>query len=281
MDWSKAKTILIVSFILVNIILVYNLFMGNIDGDTRVDKEFMGDVVELLANKDIILDAEIPNETEGLPTLLVEYENISMGNINKNFFGNSGEIINNGEGLSVIESDNEKIKIINGKLLIYESQKLEEKYDIKDMEMAKELALNFLKTWGYDTSDLKLSHSKTIEDEYYLEFSKIYNGRYLESAFTNMHINNTGIKELERLWLNVIEEAKSPINISNGYKSILGLLSMNRAYNKTITDISLSYYFDPERHEYIENPEKAKLGRAIPAWRIQFNDGYKIFLDNY
>lgn len=280
MDWSKAKTILIVSFILVNIILGYNLFLVNSDANNAVNELFEEDVVALLANKNIRLDTEIPKDTEDIPTLLVEYENISMGNIKKRFFGDNGQIINTSEGLSVIEKEDEKLTVLNGKLLIYESKKIEEQ-DIQNAEMAKELGLKFLIKRGYDISDLKLSHNKMVDDEHYLEFSKIYNNRHLEFAFTNLHINNTGVKKMERLWINVIEEAKSPIGISNAHKSILELLSMNRAYDKTITDISLSYYFDPERHEYIENPERAKQGRAIPAWRIQFEDGYKIFLDNY
>lgn len=281
MDWSKAKTILIVSFIIVNIILVYNLIIENDDVDSIVDEKFAQDVVELLKNKDIKLETEIPREAEGLPTLLVQYEDLNIFDINKEYFKGKGEITSKGDSLSILEVEDEKITIVNKKLIIYESQARKKEYKINNIEEASGLVLKSLEERGYDISDLKLSYSKKIDDDYYLEYSKMYNGRYLESAFTNVHINNGGIIKLERLWMNVREEAKTPIYIANAHKSILELLSMNRAYNKTITDISLSYYFDPDRHEYIENPEMTKQGRAIPAWRIQFDDGYKIFLDNY
>lgn len=281
MDWSKAKTILIISFILVNIVLVYNLIIAERDVSRVVDSIFAEDVVEMLENKDIKLATEIPQETEGLFTLLVQYEDLNSEDLNEEFFSGKADILNKGEGLLLLETKGEKLTIVNGKLLIYESENREEKYNIKDIDEAEQLALGFLQDRGYDTSDLKLSYSKILGDEYSLEFSKIYNDKYLESAFTNVKIDNTGIRKLERLWLNVRDEGKTQVNISNAHKSILGLLDMHKAYNKTISDISLAYYFDPEKHEYIENPEMAKQGRAIPAWRVQFEDGFIIFLDDY
>lgn len=281
MDWSKAKTILIISFILVNIILVYNLILGERDIDLTVDKVFAEDVIDLLENKNIKLNTEIPQELGQLSPLLVQYEELNMGDINREYFGNKADMINKGEGLSLLEYGDEKVTIVNGKLLIYESQKRQEEYNIEDIDEAAKLALEFLNNRGYNTSDLKLSQSNVADGIYSLEFSKVYNDRYLESAFTNVMIDNTGVKKLERLWLNVREESNTKVSISNAHKAILGLLNMNRAYNKTIEDISLSYYFDPEIHEYIENPEMAKQGRAIPAWRVQFEGGYTVFLDDY
>ncbi len=57
---------------------------------------------------------------------------------------------------------------------------------------------------------------------------------------------------------------------------------MGEVYGKTITDISICYYFDPQKHNYLEDLGEARQGgRAVPAWRIQFSDGYKIFIDEY
>lgn len=280
MDWSKAKTILIVSFILVNILLIYNLIVENKESVEIVDELFLEDVEDLLNNKNIILNTEIPKGIQSLPTLLVEYEKTNIRRINQVFFDNQAQIINKGEGLIVLETEDRKLTLVNNKLLIYESMSNKEDANINNIEEANEFARNFLIKKGYDISDFKLSNSKIVEDDYYLEFSKVYNDRYLESAFTNFHLDSTGVKKMERLWLNVKEESKTPIYITEASKSILELLSINKAYDKTISDISLSYYFDPERHDYVENPKKARLGRTIPAWRIKFEDGYKIFLDD-
>lgn len=281
MDWSKAKTILIISFIIINILLGFELSKENKNVDKTLQEDFIDDAVRLLNNKDIKINTEIPRESPNLPALIVRYENIKPFDLNINFFKDKGAITTKGEGLVEIKNGDQNITLVNKKLLIYESKSEENIYDIGSEEEAIQIAKDFLTDVKFNTSDLDLSYIKFIGDTYYIEFSKIYNDRYLESAFTNIQLSNTGVKKMERLWLNVVEEGELQIYISSAPKSILGLLSMNEVYGKTIRDISLCYYFEPEKHDYIKDPKEAKEGRAIPAWRVQFEDGYKVFIDNY
>lgn len=281
MDWSKAKSILIVAFIVTNLLLGYVLFINEKQIDATIKEDFINDATRLLNNKNIVVGTEIPRINPSLYGLTVEYELMDSTSLNRNFFLNEGNIIRKGEGLIEIESGNEHLTIINKKLLIYESENIEEKYNISNEEEAVTLAMEFLQENKYDISDMKLSYAKFDKGTFYLEFSKMYGDIYLESAFTNIRVDNTGIKKLERTWLNVKEVGETPIYISSAPKSILGLLSMEEVYGKVIKDISLCYYFEPEKHDYVQKPKEAKQGNAIPAWRVQFEDGYKVFLDNY
>ncbi|NLY46344.1 MAG: hypothetical protein GX053_10235 [Tissierella sp.] len=281
MDWSKAKTILIISFIVVNLLLILALFNTNETVETLVSEEFVEDSIRLLSNKDIIVPTEIPREIPSLQSLIVEYEDFNTQELNEKFFDGNGKISIKSDGFVEIEDKNEKLTILNSKLLIYESNKTEDSKVLHNNDDAIEVATNYLKDLKFDTSDMKLSHIREGNDRYHLEFSKIYNEKYLESAFTNIQLDNTGITKFERQWLNVIEVGDTPIFISSAPKSMLGLLSMNQVYGKTVKDISLSYYFEPEKHDYIQNPLEAKQGKTIPAWRIQFEDGHKVFIDNY
>ncbi|SHI16359.1 hypothetical protein SAMN02745180_02515 [Sporanaerobacter acetigenes DSM 13106] len=129
--------------------------------------------------------------------------------------------------------------------------------------------------------DMKLSFIKNDNGIYYLEYTKIYEGLYVEKTYTKFEIDKCGVKRFERFWLNTKEIGENQIYISTAPKAILGLLTMEEAYGKTIEDISLCYYFDPSRHEDINDPKKTREGKAIPAWRIQFDDGSKILLDEY
>lgn len=281
MDWSKAKSILIVSFLIINLLLGYVLFWDSKEIDTTLTTEFIGDVVSLLNNKEIHLHTEIPKDNPSLISLIVEYEMMKPRELNRNYFNNKGSTEYIGQDLVEIRYIDDVIKIINRKLVIFESKNKDKRYNIDSEDQAIEFASEFLIEKGYDLSDMKLSFIKEIEGEFYLEYSKVYNDIFLESAFTNIQINKYGVKRLERKWLEVIDEGEKPIYIDTAPKSILSLLSMEEVYEKTIRNISLSYYFEPEKHDYIEDPEQANQGRTIPAWRIQFDDGYKVFLDNY
>ena len=281
MDWSKAKTILIISFIVVNVLLVLALINTDKDMESFVSEDFVEDSIRLLSNKNISVPTEIPRGVPSLQSLIVEYESFKTSELNEEFFDGNGKISIKSEGFIEIQNDNEKLTVLNSKLLIYESNEIHDNKVIYNNDDAVGFATDYLIDLEYDTSDMKLSHIKELEGRYYLQFSKVYDEKYLESSFTNIQLDDTGIRKFERLWLNVIEVGETPIFISSAPKSILGLLSMNEVYGKSVEDISLSYYFDPEKHDYMQNPLEAKQGKTIPAWRIQFDDGYKVFIDNY
>lgn len=281
MDWSKAKSILIVALIFTNILLGYVLFLDHNNIDTTIDDKFVNETIDILNDKNIKLNADLPLTNSSLFGLTVEYELLDSNLLNNNFFDGKGQIDLKGEGLLEISFEDELITVVNRKLIIYEFFSNEVIYDIKSEEQAIEIARNFLESKQFTLSDMKLSFIKMVDGVYNIEFTKMYDESYIEATFTNLQIDKSGVKKLERNWLNMKEVGTNLVQVSSAPKSILGLISMEEVYGKTITDISLCYYFDPEKQDYIENPGEAQQGSTIPAWRIQFDDGYKVFIDNY
>lgn len=281
MDWSKAKTILIVALIITNSLLLYVLYINDDYKDATLAESFIEDSKQLLENKDIKLNTKIPRDIPDLYGLTVEYEILDSTTLNNNFFNGQGNVEPKGEGLLEISYDDELLTLINEKLIIYESKTNDLVYDIKSQEDAINIATNFLVDKEFNISDMELSFVKEIDGVYYLEFTKIFDDIYMESTFTNLQIDNTGVKKLDRTWLNMNEAGATKLKISSAPKSILALISMEEVYGKVIKDISICYYFDPEKQEYVEDPGRAQQGSTDLAWRIQFEDGYKVFIDNY
>lgn len=281
MDWGKAKNILIIAFIVINLITGYVFIVKDKEVDTTNSPDFINQAIELLNKKQIQVHSEIPNINPKLSALTVVYVNMKPEQINKDYFNNIGHVSSQGEELIEVSLKDETISILNKKLLIYESDSQKIKYPNLTEDDAIPIAKDFLIDKGYSIDDLKISFMKKVGDYYYVEFSKVYSDIYLESAFTNIQLDSRGVIKMERMWLDVKEEGENLISISAASKSILGLLSMKEVYGKTIADISLCYYFNPGKHDYIEDPLETKQGRAIPAWRIQFDDGYKVIIDNY
>ncbi|CAK7060679.1 YcdB/YcdC domain-containing protein [Tissierella carlieri] len=281
MDWSKAKTILIVAFLITNILLGVVLFLSGRQVETATKEGFIEDVTKLLNNKNILIDTEISREIPSLNTLIVEYEILDLYEINKNYFNGEGKIESTDQGSKGIIYNNEYVLIENRKKLTYENNNEEEKYTNLNEEQAKTIALEFLQDKNYDTSDMLLYYAKEQDNSYRLEFSKIYNSRYVERANTIVEVDKRGVKKLERIWLRALDEGETPIYISTAPKAILSLLSMEEVYGKTIKDISLCYYFDPIEQDYLKEYKNPKKGKANPAWRVLFDDGYKVIIDNY
>lgn len=281
MDWSKAKNILIIAFIITNILLIYVLVGDvNIDEPTIKD-DFIEQVIELLKDKNITIATQIPKEIPYLNTITVAYEKLNIDKLNRIFFKNTGIIKNKENYIGEINKDFESLILMNKKLILYENKKMEDSYKNLNKEKATKIAEEFLRDKQFSTLDTKLTYVREEKGTYYLEYSKVYGDIFIERAFTTFQIDGRGVKRFERLWLNEKDIGETNIYISTAPKSILGLLDREVVYGKTIKDISLCYYFDPEKHEYLEEPGEAKQGKAVPAWRVEFDDGYKVFLDEY
>lgn len=281
MDWSKAKTILIFAFLITNVLLMSVLISSEKHLDSTLKKEFIDEGIKILKTKDISIKTEIPTEIPSLNSLIVEYETVDISQANSKFFDNKGFVNHDDEGLIEISKDKEYISIKNGKRLIYENKDSSKLYTVLNEELSEDIVRNFLSGKSYDISDMKLSYIKEDKGEYNLMFSKLYKGRYLETAYVNAVVDSRGVKKLERMWLKAKDESENPIYINTAPKAIMNLLSMDETHGKSIIDISLCYYFDPDGQEYIKDPMEAKQGKTIPAWRIIFEDGHKVVIDNY
>ncbi|MGM0396120.1 MAG: two-component system regulatory protein YycI [Bacillota bacterium] len=279
MDWSKAKTILIVALVVTNIFLAYFLFGEQNISDATTEPEFLEETEEILGRNGIVLNAEIPTDTKQLYNLIVEYEPMEAIGINSRFFSSKGEVQQGDGAIVEIETEDESITVINDKLLIYERISLVEDRTVGTLEQAIKIALGFLEERGYGTEDMSLSYWRETENGFYLDFTKKFEDSYIELSYTVFRIEKGQVARMERTWLNTKDIEQTDYKIVPAPKAILELLSMEDARNKTITEISLCYYFDPEKQDYLDDYQQAREGRAVPAWRVQFQDGYDVILD--
>ncbi len=278
MDWSKAKTILIIALVFTNLFLA-SFFFGKDDSKTlSASPNLREEVEKILMRKDIKLKAQIPDSIESRLNLIVEYENMVAEDLNKMFFENQG-IIEASQALTEIYKKDESLVIINDKLIIYENETKTQGPKLSNLESAVKLALNFMQEKGYNTDDMKLSFSQETDDGYFLDFTKSLDDLYIEHSFTTFRIMDGEVRKMERTWLNIKDKVETEYPIISAQKRILELISMEETFGKTITNISLSYYFDPEKQDYLGEYQQAMEGNAVPAWRVQFEDGYKVILE--
>lgn len=281
MDWSKAKNILIIAFIIMNILLGYNLYMNKQIDEKLVSEELIESTMRLLNEKGIGIKTEIPRTIEGVPSLTVDYENSDINSLNNQFFEGRGEIYKVDRDSIKVSYEEEEVLYKENKKLIYKSNKIEAESGKtpEELEVAIKIAKDFIRDRGFEVLDMKLTHSSIEDESYNLIFSKIYNDIYVEDSYTRFVIDSSGVREMERVWLRVVKEGENPIYPESAPKALLELITREEAYNKNIVDINLCYYFNLDDSEFGEDLDVRK-GRAMPTWRIQLDDGQKIIVDN-
>ncbi len=281
MDWSKAKTILIVALLFANAILGYFVITDSLESNASGKAAADIQVEELLQRRDITLQSEIPVTPESLMSITVEFERNEPYDINSRYFDGKGIRELKGEEIEEVYRGYESVTIKNGKLLIYENRdRMAVVTKAVELEAAENTAKEFLQERGYSSADMKLTYHQEEKGGYRLEYSKILENSYVEVGNTSFLIAGDTVKRMERTWLNTVEIQQCDLSLIPAEKAILELLSIEQAHGKTVTDISLCYYFDPEKQNNYDGYQQATQGNAVPGWRIQFEDGTKLVLDS-
>jgi regulatory protein YycI of two-component signal transduction system YycFG len=177
MDWSKAKNILIIAFIITNIFLGLSIFknMKQYNYFYSVNGQRIKDVISILEEKDIIVKTDVPKDVPKLPALTVKYETYNGNEMAEKFLE------------TYIEKDkeyvkgNESVKVtFNNKLLIYERKP--EIFSLKDIsqEQAKKIADSFIEKYGFSGKNVEhWSTTKEQYDEYKIIYKQKYNDMFL------------------------------------------------------------------------------------------------------
>ncbi|CDZ75588.1 hypothetical protein ING2D1G_1451 [Peptoniphilus sp. ING2-D1G] len=283
MDWAKFKIILIIALIITNIILfIYVLNNYYVRSDKTISNDFIEKTVQLLEDEGIKIDTHIPKNKSKLPSLLVEFESYDKNDLNEKFFARNGEIEEPNSEFSQITFNTETLSIINTRRIIYENSiRITQKKEL-DFAQAQELAKIFLMDRGFDIQNMQCTYFEEEDNVYRLSFSKLYEGVIIERSYTNFVIDNGVVTSMDRLWIKVKSKSQNEIYLSSAPKSLLRLLEDSPDYyNSTIIGIKECYYFDPEEQGYVDDITRVMQGRAIPAWRIQFDDGTNTVVDSF
>lgn len=280
MDWSKAKSILIIAFIVTNIFLAYMLFtMKQDESEIVIEDKFVEEVIKLLDKKDISIDTKIPKSIPKLPAISLEYEVYKPEEILPRFLGSyqdmaiGAKMYTNGEKIVKFER--------NDKKLVYENNALIDDGNIKEISKNQALKMSeeFISNHGFDLRDIKLESYFENDNIHRLVYNKKIDDMIIEETYMTIELSSSGIISFERYWTKNIKRGSQNLVVSSAPKSLLRLLTREEHYGKTIKQIDLCYYFNVDEYKRSISLSDSTGGVASPTWRFIFEDGEKVFLD--
>ncbi|MCG8484345.1 MAG: two-component system regulatory protein YycI [Clostridia bacterium] len=235
MDWTKAKTILIIALILTNIVLSVNLFIDKSE-EELISKQTIADTLKILWDREIYVFCEVPNTIEELPVLNVEYDHIDSKAIDE----------------------------------MIENQDTVKQYNLTKEEVVK-IAEDFLNQNNLLNENTKLEPIKKEGNEYTLIYKNYYKDTLLEECSMICVIKNGKIVSIDRIWLKPIDEGPTKKRTIPATTALLKFASLREGQEKftSITDISLVYWLKTSLY----SRETTTKDTARPAWRIYYDDG--------
>ncbi len=264
MNWNKAKTILIIAFILLNTFLIYSIYENNIENYEGLDESFIKKVESSLLDKNILIDADVPKEIYKMPLLEVEYRIFQKDDVEDYLGENYEEKI---EDEYFVKNDGSYIRIENNKKLIYNIR------DVKgNLNIDEEDGLRFIEKY-VENNDINLEKYEldlkiTKENLFIFIYKRIYDNKTLENDYYKFIVDNEGVAGLERQNIKTIEAKEGLIYVTTAYESLLRLKNEGNA-KRTIKKVEISYYTDENSSEWV-NIVRANMD---PTWKVVFDDG--------
>lgn len=268
MDWNKSNTILIVAFIILNIFLFassYNDIFSE-EYDVTSDKDFMENIENMLKEKNISLNSELPKETYILPRLDTEYEII---NINKelltNFLGPGIEPIDNVTWYS--NESGEILEITHGKKLHYTiRESISGKLENEDTITEK--INKFIEDKKIDAEGYLENYRSTQNDGLLVVYTKKHNNFSVDNSYMYFYLDKEGIYKFEMQNILSVKETAEKIRTFSAAEALPILMSFSEIENKEIIHIEMTYYsVEDDNWQFVYGIN------SYPVWKVIFSDG--------
>ncbi|AVM67174.1 hypothetical protein C3V37_04720 [Peptostreptococcaceae bacterium oral taxon 929] len=274
MNWNKAKSILLVCFLIIDAVLLSMYMKKNKDGGSlSISKD---DAIEILKAQEININEKELKKGGEYKGYILKYYDFDLDKINKNFFNGEAELDDRYD-LKLLTKDEKSVSLSQGTLFSYMDASEEEKYPDMSMDKAIELANDFMREKELMIRGMVFDGAYLDEDSYQVHFAVKHDDIYLENSFINFTIDKRGVRRVDAMCLEYINTEDELFTLADVKDKILSIIDKPEVKGKTIDKVDMCYYLDQVTLDQASELKITRL-RAVPHWRITFSDGYKMIL---
>jgi len=233
MDWTKAKTILIVALLATNLFLILTYGLDRLEPE----REKRDALLTILENNQITLEGEIPETPGKIPLLYVEYSGITREILQKQIreksyrtpAGNTGE---------------------------------------EELVKAGE---NFLRDMGLLENTLSFDKITSIGGRKVVQYINQSNGMKVETSYIRLYFRQGILVDGDIYWLEIRETSQKKRNVISPSEALIRFMGETREMERpfTIHGVELVYWLDDSS---FEGEGTTIADTALPAWKISFGE---------
>lgn len=260
MDWAKAKTILIVAFIIANLVLSASIYKNyNQDKSSLYfTNEYQNYLVNLYKKKNIKLPKKLPKDCPMLGTISVEYEAQKEEVLNELLFEYGGYLN--------VSDDDKKISFTGNHKLASWTKSSADKF-IEE----------FFKKYP-NSGEKKLRFFKKTKDVMIIEYAASVEGKYfLEDSYLKFEFKRNSKFTFKKLWLKPIEYSPQKKRVITSTQALFKLYKQIND-NEKIKKIELIYRVNLKWDSSIRTTQMAK---AFPVWKVTLENKKEKYIQAY
>lgn len=241
MDWTKAKTILIIA------LLITNIFLGVIYVAAQIkqgagEKILHRETIELLEKKQIQILTDLPLKHSKMAVLNIRYDRMDEDVLET--------VLKNQEGMGEDRSQNAFV----------------------------EYADNFLNKCGILRENVVLDKVEIKGKKTRVTYKNVYEGFTISESYIKCTIENGFVTELNRYWLHPLEFGRTKKETMSASAALIHFMGKNeQTKGVCIEGMELVYWLDPSAY----GMESTLYDTAFPAWKVTYNDGEVRYIPAY
>jgi regulatory protein YycI of two-component signal transduction system YycFG len=267
MDWTKAKSVLLTAFLILNIFLLSSIIINRLDN--KVSTETISNTKEILESNGVVFKTRIPNRIANDIQLQYKPNQLPADTILRGLLGNTFSY-------SHIELDKEYV--VDNKSLtfpdetsfVYKNTDLGENITATSKKDLEKYARGWISKLGLQGKQLKLDrfHADTANGTYVLVFRESYEKFLLYDNCIEMEITAKGMSSVEARLKKLDSLKQRDRKIVPAHAILLN--NFPSGSKAVITDIDLGF------KGYMENQETTRMYEYL-VWRIRLENGEESF----
>lgn len=276
MDLSKAKTILILAFLLLNIFLGHRIWVSpqQLQAVRVLSGEDLEEARRLLAAAGYELAVPIPRQTPRLSLLHVSREQQPKDAWAEIFLGGSVPGVAADKGLIVFNKEGNSVTVAPSGQVVFRSTATTRKSLISPEEN-RQLAERFLRERNLWREDLKLDFFRPPDAQggSFFRYVQTYQGFPLFFSTVEVVVADGQVREVKVY--RVVPQSFSPkeIQVISALEAVQMFVKQPSGLReRKIVDISLGYFSE----DY-----DAKRWETVPVWRIAGADGVSVYVNAF
>lgn len=244
MDWSKAKTILIIAFLITDVFLLLTYGFSGRDKEDFTDAQ-RGELAAYLEEKNIFLRCEVPEDRRTMSILKVQLETVSEEEVQR-LIREQGPLFEGGAGA--------------------------ERNYVKAAE-------KFLSEAGLFRDTAVLERAGEEEGRQVVRFRNEQDDISIEKSYMTVFFDQNKVTGLEYYWLNPEEEAgKRKQETISAEVALLTFMSKKEGTDPLYVDhIEMVYWLN----ENSFHATSAVYDTALPAWKIVYDQDKTAYIEAY